>query len=306
MESVAYREHTLTRWRVGNSTFLALPERGARLMNWNITLGDGSVRDVIFWPEEADFGQFAKVRGGNPILFPFCGRCFDQGEQGFWRGADAIRRPMPMHGFARQGAFKVLWQDARGFAAQLVPDADAQAAYPFDYEFTVTYRFEPFGLACEFTLRNLGPVPLPWSPGHHFYFTVPWSDGATRNDYPIRIPASQRFRQNSLGQLEAAPPLGREEPLSNSALIETIHVGLRSNEVVFGERGRPGDVILRLGTQSVPAPDAAIVTWTTDDQAPFYCVEPWMGPPNAPEHRRGLQWVAPRETGTFSVSVTVK
>jgi D-hexose-6-phosphate mutarotase len=74
MEKIPYQGQTLTRWRVGNSTFLALPERGARLMNWNITLGDGSVRDVLYWPEHADFGNFAKVRGGNPILFPFNAR----------------------------------------------------------------------------------------------------------------------------------------------------------------------------------------------------------------------------------------
>ena len=48
MEKVPYQGQTLTRWRVGNSTFLALPEKGARLMNWSIALGDGSVRDVLF------------------------------------------------------------------------------------------------------------------------------------------------------------------------------------------------------------------------------------------------------------------
>ena len=41
MEQVSHQGHTLTRWRVGSSSFLALPERGARLMNWNVTLGDG-------------------------------------------------------------------------------------------------------------------------------------------------------------------------------------------------------------------------------------------------------------------------
>ena len=46
MEKVAYQGLTLTRWNVGTSSFLALPERGARLMNWHITLGDGSVRVI--------------------------------------------------------------------------------------------------------------------------------------------------------------------------------------------------------------------------------------------------------------------
>ena len=165
MEKVPYQGQNLTRWRVGNSTFLAMPEKGARLMNWNITLGDGSVREVLYWPENADFGDIAKVRGGNPILFPFNGRCFDRGEIFFWRAADGIRRPIPIHGIARQGDFKVTHQDARGFVAQFLPGAEAKASYPFDYEFTVTYRFEPFGLSCEFALQNLGREPLPWPLG---------------------------------------------------------------------------------------------------------------------------------------------
>jgi galactose mutarotase-like enzyme len=306
VEKINYLGHTVTRWRVGSSTFLAFPEKGARLMNWNVTLGDGSVRDVIYWPELASLDEFHRVRGGNPILFPFAARTFDRGEINFWRAADGVRRPMPQHGFARQGQFKLVSEDARGFVAQLVPDADAREAYPYDYEFTVTYRFEPFGLSCEFALKNFGPTPLPWCPGHHFYFTLPWSEGAHRSNYLIRIPATQRLKQDAAGQLIPGPELGTDEPISNPALIDTLHTGLRSNEVAFGEKGRPGDVILRVGTTKIPKPDATIVTWTADDQAPFYCVEPWMGPPNAPEHRRGLEFVAPRETGRFSVTVFVK
>ncbi len=26
-------------------------------------------------------------------------------------------------------------------------------------------------------------MPIPWSAGHHFYFTLPWSEGARRGDY---------------------------------------------------------------------------------------------------------------------------
>lgn len=307
MEKISFQGQTLTRWRVGKSTFLALPEKGARLMNWSITLGDGSVRDVLYWPENADFGDFAKVRGGNPILFPFNGRSFDRGEIFHWRADDGVRRAIPMHGLARQGDFKITHADARGFTAQFLPGAEARAAYPFDYEFTVTYRFEPFGLTCELALTNLDTQPLPWSAGHHFYFTLPWSDGATRNDYLIRIPATKRLRQDhGNGALIPGPQLALEESLGNPALVETLHSGLRNNEVVFGEKGRPGDITVRLGADKVPAPDATIVTWTLADDSPFYCVEPWMGPPNAAEHKVGLHRVRPGETQKFVVTVAVK
>jgi len=306
METIDFLGQTLRRWQVGSSTFLAAPEKGARLMNWNLTLGDGSVRDVIYWPEVKSLDEFHRIRGGNPILFPFSGRTFENGEQNFWRTADGVRRPMPQHGIARQSAFKVTWLDARGFAAQLEPDAAAREAYPYDYEFTVTYRFEALALACEFTLKNLDRVPIPWCAGHHFYFTLPWSEGTTRANYLIRISAGERLKHAANGHLVAGPALQMEEPLSNAALIDTLHTRLRSNEVVFGEKGRPGDIAMRLGTSAMPPPDATFVTWTADDQSPYYCVEPWMGPPNAPEHKRGLQWVKPRETATFAVSIRVK
>lgn len=307
MERITHLGQTLTRWRVGPSTFLAMPEKGAILLNWNLTLGDGSVRDVIYWPESGNPGESHKVRGGNPILFPFNARSYDRGDIHFWRDAAGVRRPMPMHGLARQGNFKVTRLDAAGFAAQFLPGDEARACYPFDYEFTVTYRFERSGLTCEFALRNLGTTPLPWSAGHHFYFTVPWSEGATRGDYLIRLPAANRLKQDfTNGRLIPGPTLQTDENLANPALLDCIHTGLRSNEVVFGEEGRPGDVVVRLGNAKVPPADAAIVTWSESADAPFFCVEPWMGPPNAPEHKLGLHHVPPGETEIFAVSVAVK
>jgi galactose mutarotase-like enzyme len=307
MEKVAHLGQTLTRWRVGQSTFLALPEKGARLMNWNITLGDGSVRDVLYWPESKSLDDFYKVRGGNPILFPFNGRTYDRGEINFWRDAAGVRRPMPMHGLARQGDFKLTRLDTGGFSAQFIPGAEAKACYPFDYEFTVTYRFEPFGLVCELTLKNLGKTPLPWSAGHHFYFSVPWSEGSARGDYLIRIPASKRFKQDfSNGQLAPGPTLGTDEKLDHPDLIDTIHAELRSNTVVFGEKGKPGDVAVRVGSGKTAPSESVIVTWSGSDDAPYYCVEPWMGPPNAPEHHIGLHLVPPGETETFAVNISVK
>jgi galactose mutarotase-like enzyme len=305
MEKISYLGETIMRWTVGPSTFLALPERGARLMNWNFTLGDGSVRDVIYWPELKNLENFHRIRGGNPILFPFCGRSFDKGEVDFWRTTDGIRRPMPQHGVARQGKFKFVRLDARGFAVQFLPGEEAQAAYPYDYEFTVTYRFDALSLSCEFGLKNLGAEPIPWCAGHHFYFTLPWNDGTTRNDYVVRVPAGERLKHGPTGQLLPGPQLKADESIANPELIDTLHTHLRSREVQFGEKGKTGKVVVRLETDSVPPPDATIVTWTPNDEAPFYCVEPWMGPPNSPEHKRGLQWVRPGELRTFSVNIAV-
>ena len=113
------------------------------------------MREVIHWPEMPALDQpIAKVRGGNPILFPFSARTFDRGDIHFWRAPDGKRLPMPMHGFARQGTFELEHIDPQGFSARLRPTAEDREAFPFDYEFRVAYRFEPTALTCEFTQRT--------------------------------------------------------------------------------------------------------------------------------------------------------
>ena len=307
MEKVSYLGQTLTRWHVGPSTFLALPEKGARLMNWHLTLADGTVRDIIYWPELASLDDFAKVRGGNPILFPFCGRTFDRGQIHFWCDENGARRPMPIHGIARQGDFQVTRLDERGFTAVFQPGDEARASYPYDYEFSVSYRFEALGLFVELRLRNLGSKPILWSAGHHFYFTLPWNEGRARADYVIRIPAGATLRQNfEQGGLHPGPRLHAEESLASKELVDVFHTNLKSNAVVMGEKTGADHVTIRLGSDRRPPKQAVFVTWTPDDSAPFYCVEPWMGPANSPEHKIGLHQVAPNETQTFLVEVSVK
>jgi galactose mutarotase-like enzyme len=306
MEVVPYLGHSIRRWQIGSATFLAWPEAGARLMHWSLTRGDGSVREVIHWPELPAVPDLAKVRGGNPILFPFCGRVFAGGEIFHWRDPKGVRRPMPMHGIARQGNFQLTEIHDTGFDAVLTPDAAAQEAYPFDYEFKVCYRFAALSLACEFVLTNHGREPLPWSAGHHFYFSLPWSEQHGRSDYRLQLVSDRTARQDNEGVIVESPLLPRSPSLADPALVDALHLNLRHSDCTFGPEDHSEQVTVRLGTKAVPPPDAAFVTWTETPHSPFYCVEPWMGPPNAPGHQLGLHWVAPGQSQRFCVEVLVR
>ncbi len=309
LDTVSHLGETLHRWRVGRSTYLACPARGARLMNWSLAMADGSVRDVIHWPENATFDNFASVRGGNPILFPFNARTFDQGEIYHWRTPEGEKLPMPMHGLARQGRFTVERADASGFSALFQPDAAARIAYPYAYEFRVIYRFGASSLTCEFDLKNLDARPLPWSAGHHFYFTAPWEPGRTRADYQLEMPATRHLRQDKSGKLVAGPDLPLTASLAEAALIDTFHLGLTRPTATLAPAtgGRSGaiEISLRKKKKKSPPADATFVTWSSSPDAPFYCVEPWMGPPNAPETGVGLQLVPPAKSQSFIVEVAL-
>lgn len=306
MRTVEYLGKPVVQWRKGPSTFLAWPEGGARLMNWNVELGDGGFRDVLHWPQTDTLDRPETIRGGNPILFPFCARTFDGTEPGCWRWGRLGRRPMPRHGFARQGTFTIVDLEDWGFSARLRPTEQDREAYPFDYEFTVTYRFHDLRFEVQLRLDNAGREPLPWSAGHHFYFAVPAHEGFGRGDYLLHLPTGASWRQKADGTLERLESGLVERRLDDATLLDAVHTRLDAGVVELAPKDRRDRIAIRFGDgMRSPPPETAVVTWTENEQSPFYCVEPWMGPPNSPGTGVGLHTVAPGHAATFDIEVAL-
>jgi len=306
METITYNGTTLHRWQCGPSTYLVRPELGARLMNWNLRMADGSFRDVIHWPDAADFDNFAKIRGGNPILFPFSARTFHKGKITYWKDQNGEVRPMPQHGFSREGQFELIEMTEAGFAAKLVPNDTAREAYPFDYSFVVRYAFSDVSFKVYLELTNHDQQPILWSAGHHFYFSLPWHEALSRKDYRFEIPAKKGFTHAPDGSLLPIKPYTPQGSFDDPAVCDRIHTRLNGDQAVFGPNGGEEDVGIRiLGDSTTYSTWNAFVTWTEKPDSPFYCVEPWMGPPNSPEHGKGLHAVNPGETSTFGVEVAL-
>lgn len=268
---------------------------------------DGSVRDVIHWPENADMSNLANVRGGNPILFPFAARTYHDGQVNRWKAPDGEIRPMPRHGFARNGLFELTQTTDYGFTAELRPRPEDAEAYPFDYRFSVRYEFSDISLRAYLSLENHGDQPIPWSAGHHFYFALPWHEGLARGDYEFDIPARKCFTHAPDGSLlpvekgwEMPESFGRPE------VSDRIYTKLKGGLATFGPRSGEEQIGIRLlDTAETYSAWNAFVVWTERPDSPFYCVEPWMGPPNAPAHGHGLNQVPPASAATFAVEVAL-
>jgi galactose mutarotase-like enzyme len=304
METFSYKGCPCQRWRRGASTFVACMERGARLMRWELDLPQGK-REVVYWPDEVGMDDIAGVRGGNPVLFPFTGRNYAGGEKFFWRDTEGVKRQMPLHGWARQGRFEITAAGEAFVEARFLPDAAAREGYAYDYAFCVRLAFEELSLGIDFSLTNNDSRNIPWCAGHHFYFGLPWHAGLSREDYVLRVPAKKLWRHSAAGKL--VPVEGVTPPLSfgDPAASDLIYTKLKSNAVSFGPRNGEEDVTLLIGEEPVPDAWTTLVSWTSDAASPFYCVEPWMGPPNSHEHKNGLRWVAPGKTETFPVRVSL-
>ena len=45
----------------------------------------------------------------------------------------------------------------------------------------------------------------------------------------------------------------------------------------------------------------AVTTWTMEPTSDFYCIEPWLGLPNAIHHDEGLRWLGAGATEIATV-----
>ncbi|MGI4857295.1 MAG: aldose epimerase [Janthinobacterium lividum] len=299
------------------STLWVAPRAGGRLLCWRI-----NGHDVIYWPTQFDLSAPARIRGGNPLLFPFIGRHRVGETPNQWQDAAGTVHALPQHGFARDLPFEAaVSADRRAVTMTLTSDAHTRAGYPFDFTFSAHYRLVGDALEVTLETRNTGDVPLPYYAGHHFYFALPH---ALRSASRLTLPPTMRCAQRADGSISDAvadapaycpgDPQIQDQfhvlqqdvpqgvvtleitPLGRRIAIELDARPLEPLEPVAAETvGAAGAA----GTPAAPAPTAApssppwyaVTTWTESDTSDFYCVEPWLGLPNAIHHGQGLRWI---------------
>ncbi len=273
----------------GSNKVLVSPDRGARILQW--THQD---REIITWPSDADWSRILKVRGGNPVLFPFLARHFVDGKIELWRDGNGTVRPMPQHGFVRDAKFTVIDDKSDNTLRMRITDSEeTRICYPFAFQFDVVVSLLPASrLEIRFETTNTGSHPLPYYAGHHFYFAMPHEE---RSDWTLHLPCASWGRQTPDGsiihekartdllQLDDPTVIDRFQiqPLTSKATL----LNTRTRQELVFELEHPGSV-----------PWYAVTTWTQTPESDFYCIEPWLGLPNAIHHGEGLRHLAPGQT----------
>jgi galactose mutarotase-like enzyme len=269
-------------------------------MSWTI---DGE--EVIHWPEHADWSQPARIRGGNPLLFPFLGRHRVDGKIGYWRDAQGKVRELPMHGFARDLPFEA-HADVHGAGLRMVlTDSEAtRGGYPFGFRFEAAYDLaDAHTLDVTFTTTNTGNARLPYYAGHHFYFTLPHTQ---RDETSLELPRTQRCYQQEDGSISAAEPGEARYTLDEARIHDRFHclVGTPDQPVRLVAPGL--DRLITIDLQRPGSvPWYAVTTWTEAAESDFYCVEPWLGLPDAIHNGRGLRWLEPGQTEVATLRISV-
>jgi galactose mutarotase-like enzyme len=293
MQQTLFQHHSVYQLANGDSICHISPENGARLLDWKI-----SERPVVHWPEDADWNNVAHARGGNPILFPFLGRHMVDGKIGFWKDETGKVRELPMHGFARDMPFQVIDSSASHLQMRLRANDATRAMYPFEFEFDVIYELGKASLKSTFITRNIGENVFPYYAGHHFYLEIPHTERAAWN---ITLPCEKWGWQNfEDGSIRTETAQSTQTTLADKAIIDRFHLDFIEPKVLLES---PEKRVTFSWANSDPWFD--VTTWTQSETADFYCVEPWLGLPNAIHHGMGLRVLAAGEKETASCEITV-
>lgn len=275
------------------------PAAGGRLLRWSI-----GRRPVIHWPSSPDWSAPAKIRGGNPLLFPFIARTFLDGNIGCWRDPHGQVRPAPMHGLVRTAPFTVTDRAANRLAMDISWEPAMGEAWPFPFVFAVQYALAGDALEVAFTVANGGAEEMPYSVGNHFYFEVP---AAERGKWRLGGDFRSFARQDAQGKIVGVPPPRGGGILSDADLIDLFHVGPSADSTVLCHVADGREVAFALlPDESGANPWYAVTTWTESPAADFYCVEPWTALPDAVHNAKGLRWLRPGGRETLRLRLTAR
>lgn len=272
-----------------------VPELGA--IGCSLVLpGPSGPRETLFLQDHFWDRSTELTRGGLPFLFPVCGRLERDGRPETYLYDGNLYR-LKIHGFAHRLAWRLAAADTGSEIVMTLTDTPAtRRRYPFAFALRLTYRVEPGALVCEQQYINRSRRPMPYYAGFHPYFRTPapraGKDLVRLNLVPGHFLAYNDRLTDLAGVKPRKPdfPVSITDPAIHEQLIRM--GGDKRAQLLF-----PDGFRLRMTSAGRDDQDmfGYIQLYTLPDK-PFFCLEPWMGFPNAMNSVAGARWLAPGAT----------
>ena len=234
-------------------------------------------------------GAANKAGGQGDVLIPFPGRIAG-GQYTFDGKTYQMERndkdgPNAIHGFLRS----LLWQQETltetsvTFAAEIQAAEYAAKGYPFSLRAEVTYQVTDDGMACTFTLTNIGENTAPVAAGFHPYFTV-GSEWIDTDQLQVPFESTLEFDDNLI-------PTGRVLPVQDTPLdFRQSHlIGTVQLNTCYLHPTRDADGLLRIRLHSSETErSVTVILDPTFDYVVLY-----SGDPLPDSHRRRALAIEP-------------
>ena len=236
--------------------------------------------------------------GQAPVLFPVIGQLIN--DKYFYNGTEYT---MPKHGLARKLLFKVKECEGAKAVFSLESDENTLKAYPFDFEYLVTFELRDKSLVNTMTVVNKTKGEMYFSVGAHPAFNC--NVGDIIEFEQTETLATERIDKENLIIPEKFPFMENEKSFVITKEIFEPDALILSD--IKSEKLRiKGDNEIEFTYGKCPF----LGIWAKPG-APYVCIEPWYGVNDGREvkkdisEKRGIEHLNEGETFEFAWTVEI-
>ena len=204
----------------------------------------------------------------SPVLFPIVGTLKNN-----TYNHNNKEYQLTRHGFARDMEFELVGKTSSSASFSIQSNSATLANYPFQFELQIQYIIVHSTLEITYTVINKDTTAIPFSIGAHPAFALPGNFENYSLEFEKEEPLEYTLLENDLvsKQTEKIHTDTNRVPLTYELFKRDalIFKKLQSNSLTIIEKEKP---ILKVHFQEFPS----LGIWTKVD-APFICIEPWLG-----------------------------
>lgn len=245
---------------ISNEKYSAtINSKGAELNS----LIDKSTHQEYIWEGNPEFwGKH------SPVLFPIVGALKNDSYQ-----YDGKKYSMSRHGFARDFEFEIINSDSSSITFELKTNEETLKKFPFLFSLKINYELIENKLVINYYINNNSNKEMPFSIGAHPAFALP----NEFTNYSLDFEKEEQLFTHELdsnlfsGVTRNIELTETKLPLKYSLFEKDALVfkTLQSKKVTILENHKPLLSVLYNDFQSLGI-------WTVQN-APFICIEPWIG-----------------------------
>ncbi|MCC6293007.1 MAG: hypothetical protein IT164_10190 [Bryobacterales bacterium] len=291
------------------------PEHGAELCGVKVLFRE-QWRQLIY--RACDYTPTKAWAGRAPWLWPATARNFpadvppaedSAGSSYDYRGK---RYPMPIHGFARDHAWKVESVHAGPASARAVlslgDTAETRRFYPFGWRLEIEYTLAQRELLIEMRVRasNQNMDEMFFSAGNHITFRLPLVEGSNAAAVTLQSPSAIEYVKNGFMPTGAKRPysLGRPAALATLPRAQAVTLGGYRGDA-WMTLSDPAGLAVTITHQASSLPEeACLFNMWGDAAAGYFSPEPWVGLQNSLVSGKGLVMLKPGAEWTWRLRLS--
>lgn len=211
----------------------------------------------------------------SPFLFPLVGTLKDKKTI-----IDNKEYTIPQHGLIRYRDFLFKGEENNKLTFEFTSDNETKENYPYDFQVTVNYYLKNYEVKAEIIIKNNSEKDMLFCLGGHPAFNVPLYENEKFTDYRVVFSEEESFDSPKVmpnATLNFDEPVLKyrnlkELPLKKELFnIDTIiNAKVKSKSVMLLNKENKG---LKFSYPKFKT----LAIWTPFNDAPFVCLEPWIG-----------------------------